>query len=179
VTSCLLVKWSFENFRDEVGEFDVSIEILNCLRVLQDFIDLFFGQLLSQKSEHMPQLGGGDESLSLPVESLEGFVEVVEGAGVFDLGAGGEDGEELLELVALLSELLGAAVAFDLLLGGVEAQAVQHVAGLEGVDFAVTAIPEVKELEDITDLFDLVSGEVGGSCFSLRHVCVWFADFLQ
>ena len=100
----------------------------------------------------MPHLGGGDESLSLPVESLEGFVEVVEGADVFALGAFREDGHKLLELVALLSSLGGTAVAYDLLLGGVEAQAVQHGAHLAGVDITVTAIEEVKELEHVSDL---------------------------
>jgi len=148
----LVAVWSLEYLGDEVREFDVAIDVLCGVCAGKDLVDLLVAHLLSQAGEDVPHLGGGDESLSLPVESLEGFVEVVEGAGVFDLGAGGEDGEELLELVALLPQLLGAAVAFDLLLGGVEAQAVQHVAGLEGVDFAVTAIPEVKELEDIADL---------------------------
>ena len=48
--------------------------------------------------------------------------------------------------------LVGASVLHDGLLGGVEAQAVQHVSGLEGIDLTVTAIPEVEQLEHVPDL---------------------------
>ena len=53
----------------------------------------------------------------------------------------------------LLVLLVGASVLHDGLLGGVEAQAVQHVSGLEGIDGSVTTIPEVEQLEDVLDLW--------------------------
>ena len=60
--------------------------------------------------------------------------------------------EQKSYLVSLHAHLVGSSVFSDEFLGGVEAQAVQHVSGLEGIDLTVTAIPEVEQLEDVLDL---------------------------
>jgi len=158
----LVVERALEDLGDEVGELDVALEILAGVGAGHDLVDFRVGHLLAQAGQHVSHLSDVHEALALTVESLEGLVEVVEGAGVGELAHGGVDGQELLQLVALLAHLGGAAVGRDGLLGGVEAQAVQHVSGLEGVDLAVTAIPEIEQLEAIADLLDLVSGQVGG-----------------
>jgi len=163
----LVFERALEDLGDEVRELDVALQILVRVGALHDVVNLLVGQLLAQAGEHVSHLSDVHEALALPVESLEGLVEVVEGAGVGDLAHGGVDGHELLQLVALLAHLLGAAVGLDDLLGGVEAQAEQHVAGLEGIDLAVTAVPEIEQLEAVADLLDLVSGQVGG------HGCVF------
>ncbi len=51
----------------------------------------------------MSHLGGGDETLSLAVERLEGLHEVGEGSGVRLPGDRLVDGQDLLELVLLLA----------------------------------------------------------------------------
>jgi len=152
-----LLLWASQDHADEVGVFDVAVKVGHGLCELEGVVDLLVAQLVSHAGEDVHQLGVGHEALALAVEGLEGLVEVVEGAGVLLLLHLGVDGEELLQLVALLAHLLGTAVLLDGLLGGVESQAVQHRAGLEGVDLTVTAIPEVEELEHVLDLFDLVS----------------------
>jgi len=152
-----LLLWASQDHSDEVGVFDVSVNVWGGVGELEGVVDLLVAQLVSHAGEDVHQLGVGDEALALTVEGLEGLVEVVEGARVFLILHLGVDGEELLQLVALLTHLVGATVFLDGLLGGVEAQAVQHGAGLEGIYLTVTAIPEIEELEHVLDLFDLVS----------------------
>jgi len=145
------------NLADEICEVEVAVDVLAGVGVLEDLVHLLVAQLVPQAGEHVTHLSGGDEALTFPVESLERLVKVVEGSLILHLGDLGVDGQELFELVSLNAHLVSSSMARDDLLDGVEAQAVQHVSGLEGIDLTVTAIPEVKQLEDVLDLFDFVS----------------------
>ena len=55
----------------------------------------------------------------------------------------------------LLTQLGGSSVLQDGLLGGVEAEAEAHVAHLEGVHIAVTAVPEIEQLEHLPDFCEV------------------------
>ena len=89
--------------RQLTGVFDVSVNVWGGVGELEGVVDLLVAQLVSHAGEDVHQLGVGDEALALTVEGLEGLVEVVKGARVFLILHLGVDGEELLQLVALLT----------------------------------------------------------------------------
>jgi len=142
---------------DEVFVLDVALEVDLDVCELHDQIHLVVGQPLAHGGEEVAALGGGDVSLALTVEGLEALLEVAEGAPLLHVLGLLEDGQDLLEGVVLLAHLVGASDAVDELLGGVEADAAQHVAHLGGVHLAVTAVPEVEQVEHILHLFDFLA----------------------
>ena len=84
-------------------------------------VHLLIGQLLAEVRHHMAQFSGGDESVSISVEDLEGFDEFFLGVGVLHLP--GHQGQELGEVdgaVAVGIDLVDHILQFGL--SGVLAQ---------------------------------------------------------
>lgn len=119
---------SGHDFVDAFLVFHVSFQILGEVDVLQDVVYFQVRQLLAKGGKEVSELGAGNESLSLAVESLEGLHEVGEGTGVFLLEQFLVQGNELFEFVGFLSHLLGAAVFGNDGVGGVAAKAAEEVA---------------------------------------------------
>ena len=70
---------------DKLLVVDVSVRVLVSR---QQLLDLLVAELLSQRGEEVPQLGGRDEAVPVLVEVAEALDEVLGGVG----GAAGADG---------------------------------------------------------------------------------------
>lgn len=107
----------------------------------------------TERSEHMSHLGSANVALAFTVERLEGLVEVRERARVLLLQNALVDGQELLELVLPLTELLRTAVLVDELQSRVQVQTTDHIAHLGCLHHTVATVPEVEQVEHLTGVY--------------------------
>ena len=115
-----------------------SLIVSGLTELLHQGLGLLLGQLLSEVGQHLEQLVGQHGVVVIFVVELQDLNEVVEASlvlGVLALLVHGEDiglGQELLSLAASTSDLL------DGLQGGVQVAGTDEVAGVEGINLAVS-----------------------------------------
>ena len=79
---------------DELLVIDLTVAIN--IGLADHFIDLLIGELLAQVGHDVTQLGGGDETVAIAIENLEGLDELLLGVGVLHLA--GHEGKKLGEI---------------------------------------------------------------------------------
>merc|ERR1739841_105350 len=79
---------------DELLVVDVTVSV--DIGLSDHLIDLLVGELLSKVGHDVSQLSGGDETVAISIEDLEGLDELLFGVGVLHLS--GHEGQELWEV---------------------------------------------------------------------------------
>merc|ERR1712045_391394 len=119
-------------------EGDEAVIVSGVAQLLRQVLGLLLGQLLTEVHQKLEQLVLQDGVVGIFVVQLQDLNEVVEASQVLGVLAGlvhGEDiglGQELLSLAASTSDLL------DGLQGGVQVAGTDEVAGVEGINLAVS-----------------------------------------
>ena len=140
---------------DEFLVVDLAITI--DIGLTDHFIDLLVSQLLAQVSHDVAKLGGGDETVTVLVEHLEGLDDFLLAVGVLHLA--GHHGKELREIngaIAISIDLIDHVL--ELGLSGVLAKGAHDGAQLLGGDGAIAVL--VEQGEGLLELSDLLFGQL-------------------
>merc|ERR1712117_228341 len=135
-------------------EGDEAVIVSGVAQLLHQVLGLLLGQLLTEVHQQLEQLELQDGVVGIFVVKLQDLNEVMEATLVLGVLAGlvhGEDiglGQELLSLGASTSDLL------DGLQGGVQVAGADKVAGVEGVNLAVSL--EVVDVKGEVDGINLL-----------------------
>merc|ERR1711953_431584 len=135
-------------------EGDEAVIVSGVAQLLHQVLGLLLGQLLTEVHQKLEQLVLQDGVVGIFVVQLQDLNEVVEASLVLGVLAGlvhGEDiglGQELLSLAASTSDLL------DGLQGGVQVAGTDEVAGVEGINLAVSL--EVVDVKGEVDGINLL-----------------------
>ena len=135
-------------------EGDEAVIVSGVAQLLHQVLGLLLGQLLTKVHQELEQLELQDGVVGIFVVQLQDLNEVVEATLVLGVLAGlvhGEDiglGQELLSLGAATSDLL------DGLQGGVQVAGTDEVAGVEGVNLAISL--EVVDVKGEVDGINLL-----------------------
>jgi len=122
--------------------------------LLHQGLGLLLGQLLSEVGQQSEQLVGKHGVVVVLVVQLQDLNEVVESSLVLGVLAGLVHGEHVGLGQHLLSLLGGASDLGDGLEGGVEVAGTDEVAGVEGIDLAISL--EVIDIEGEVDGLDFL-----------------------
>merc|ERR1719492_425245 len=147
-------------------EGDEAVIVGGVAELLHQVLGLFLGQLLTEVHQQLEQLELQDGVVGIFVVQLRDLNEVVEATLVLGVLAGlvhGEDiglGQELLSLGTSTSNLL------DGLQGGVKVAGTDEVAGVEGVNLAVSL--EVIDIKSEVDGINLLLLKT-----KLSHFVIW------
>jgi len=139
---------------DELVVVDTSIAVL--VGLADHLVNLIIAQLLADRGHDVAQLSGGDETVVITVEDLEGLTDLLLGVGVLHLT--GHHGQELGEIDGTV--VIGIDLVDHILqlrLGGVLAEGAHDGAKLLGGDFSIAIL--VKEGEGLLVLGNLLFGQ--------------------
>jgi len=143
---------SSAHFFQEWLEWNETILILGITELLHQRLGLLLGQLLTEVGEEQEQLMGQHGVVIVFVVQLQDLNKVVEATLVLGVLGGLVHGEHVGLGQGLLALLGGATDLGDGLEGGVEVAGADEVAGVEGVNLAVSL-----EVVDIEGEFDGVN----------------------
>merc|ERR1719259_280529 len=141
-----------EELVDEVHVADHVFLIGDNAEKVAELVGFGVVELLTQGAENVLDLGKGDLAAAVLVEDLQALNVILLAAGGGGVGLdGGEDGAEVGEGDAPLTQLLGATVGGVGGVGHVAAQSTKDVAQVEGVDI-VALVGLVEDDESVLSL---------------------------
>ena len=147
---------------DELLVVDLAVTVN--VRLADHLIDLLVGELLTEVGHDVTKLSGGDETIAITIEDLEGLDQLLLSISVLHLT--GHEGEELGELngaIAIGIVLIDRMLNFGL--SWVLSKLSHRSTELLGADGAISVL--IEQVESLLEFSDLLFGQLISHCVIL------------